>query len=119
MSTRQIQPRVIENFIIIWLNVQSNEFDKDSIKQLRKMINSIEIFSNTEECIDYFSQIKNEKIFLIISNSFNHEFISLIESMPSLNSIYLLSNKNLDYQEYKKIKGIYNTIDLICTVKMI
>jgi len=113
--TRQIQARVIENFIIIWLNVQSNEFDKCSIKQLRKIINSIIILSNTEQCIDYLSQIENEKIFLIISNSFDHEFLSLIEPISQLNSIYLLSNENIDYQQYKKVKGIYNKIDLICT----
>jgi tetratricopeptide (TPR) repeat protein len=114
-STRQIRTRVIENFIIIWLNIQSNKFDKDSINQLRKIINSIQTFSYPGQCIDYLSQIQNEKVFLIISKSFDHDLLSFIEPMSQLNSIYLLSDKKHDYQKFKKVKGIYNKIDLICT----
>ena len=114
-SCRPPQVRVIENFIIIWLNSHNTELDENSLDQLRQIINSIKIFSNTEQCIECLSQIQDEKLFLIISNSFNHKFLSLIEQMPQFHAIYLLSDKKINYSEYKKIKGIYNTINLICT----
>jgi hypothetical protein len=112
-NTRQPRAHAVENFIIIWLNLESDEFDERSLNKLRKIINSIKTLSDTEQCIDYLSQIQDEKIFMIISNSFDHAFLSHIEQLPQLNSIYLLSDKKIDYQEYKKIKGIYNKIDLI------
>lgn len=112
---RSTQIRVVENFVLIWLNIDNDLFDKDSLKQLRKIINSIQTLSNTDQCLNFISKIENEKAFLIISNIVNQEFLLAIESMIQINSIYFLSNEKFDYQQYKKVKGIYNTIDLICT----
>ncbi|CAF1004611.1 unnamed protein product [Rotaria sordida] len=109
----KITARVCENFIIVWLDLKSNELNENLMNQLRKMINSINVFSDIEQCINYLSQIQHEQIFMIISNLFDREFFSIVEEMPQINSIYILYDKKIDYQEYKKIKGIFNKIELI------
>lgn len=115
VSTRPIQLRIVENFLLIWFNVNSNGFDKEeSLNQLRKLVNSIEIFSNAEECLEYLSHISSEQIFLIISNSCAKPFLTAVELISSLQSIYILSNENNDWQFSKKIKGVHCRMDLLC-----
>ena len=115
VSTRPIQLRIVENFLLIWFNVNTNGFDKeDSLNQLRKLVNSIEIFSNPEDCLEYLSHISSEQIFLIIPNSCAKPFLTAVELISSLQSIYILSDQNNDWQFSKKIKGIHCRMDLLC-----
>ncbi len=114
-SLENPRPRIVENILLVWLNIQSNEFDRYSLNQLRKIVNIIETFSDSEQCLDYLSQISNEKIFVISSHSFDSEFLSRLESMSQIQFIYFFSSEEkIDYQSNQKVKGIYNQIDLIC-----
>jgi tetratricopeptide (TPR) repeat protein len=105
---------MVENFLLIWLNFQNNEFDKYSLNQFRKIVNIIETFSDSEQCLEYLSQISNEKIFVISSHSFDPEFLSHLESMSQIQSIYFFSDNKIDYQSNQKVRGIYHQIDIIC-----
>jgi len=73
METTKASPlRTIENFIIVWLDLnidQQNSDFQDSITQFRTIINSLETFTNTDECADFLSEITDEKVFLIVSNA--------------------------------------------------
>jgi len=46
-------PDIVENVLIICMDYSNNEI-KNSINQLHPIINTIEIFTNTDECIDFF-----------------------------------------------------------------
>ncbi|CAF5134241.1 unnamed protein product, partial [Rotaria sp. Silwood1] len=55
---------IIENFLLIWLDGKIDESSKDyqnSIKQLRRTVNTVEPFQDTEECIDYISKLQDKK----------------------------------------------------------
>ncbi|CAF3847212.1 unnamed protein product [Rotaria sordida] len=63
---------IIQNFLLVWLDAQIDESTDDfrnSIKHLRQTVNTIEIFDDDNECINYITQIQKEKAFLIISGA--------------------------------------------------
>lgn len=117
------QPRIVENFIIIWLDSNINEFDdntKKSITSLRQAVNSIKIYNDVDKCMDFLTDIEDEKVFLIVSYIFGQQIISLFENVTQLHSIYIICNQSIENQpwidDYKNIKGIFNKIESICNV---
>ncbi|CAF4841838.1 unnamed protein product, partial [Rotaria sp. Silwood2] len=49
---------MVQNFLLVWLDTKIDESSDDylnCIKQLRQTFNTIEIFRDTDECIDYIS----------------------------------------------------------------
>ncbi|UJR34594.1 hypothetical protein I4U23_027370 [Adineta vaga] len=111
------------NFILIWLNLNidsSNSNIQTYIPRLRTIINSIKIFHNLDECIDFITDLIDEKIFLIISGRITQQFASILHELIEIDSIYLFSNENSSYrqwiEQYQKIKGIFNEIDIICKI---
>ena len=62
---------IVQNFLLIWLDEKMDESSNDfnnSIKQLKRTVNTIEIFHDTNECIGYMSQLQNEKFMVLDSN---------------------------------------------------
>lgn len=104
----------MENFIIVWLNLYSNEYDNDSLDQLRQIINSLKKFIHPDQCFDYLKTVKDEKILMISSYSLDRQQMSQLDALPQLHSIYFFSDEKFDYQDYKKVKGIYKNIEQIC-----
>ncbi|CAF4514682.1 unnamed protein product, partial [Rotaria sp. Silwood2] len=83
---------MIQSFLLIWLDAKIDESTGgylNSIKQLRQTVNTIEIFRDTDECIDYISELHNEKAFLIISSTLCQTVVPLIHNMVQLYSIYV------------------------------
>jgi hypothetical protein len=60
--------RTIHSFRLIWLNSNINEISNtDSINtltKLRQIVNTVQTFTNVDECIDFFSDINDENIYL-------------------------------------------------------
>ncbi|CAF4525367.1 unnamed protein product [Rotaria sp. Silwood2] len=111
---------MVQNFLLIWLDAKIDEssgYYLNSIKQLRQTVNTIEIFRDTDECIDYISELQNEKVFLIISGALYQTVVPLIHSMTQLYSIYVFGRKEEQYKEWTKdwsmVKGIFTDITSI------
>jgi len=120
-SPRSIRSRIVENLIIIWLDSnikESNETTQNSISHLRPIINSIRIFTDSDQCVNFINNITNEKIFLIISGTFSQKLIPLFEDMTQLKSIYIFYHRKSKHKRwinnYPKIKGIFTKIEQIC-----
>ncbi|CAF2889346.1 unnamed protein product [Rotaria sp. Silwood2] len=112
---------IVQNFLFIWLDPKIDEFNDDylnSIKQLRQTVNTIEIFCDTEECIDYISELQNETSFLIISSALCQMVVPLIHNMTQLYSIYVFCRKEEKYEDWtkhwSKVKDIFSDITSIC-----
>ncbi|CAF4029364.1 unnamed protein product [Rotaria sp. Silwood1] len=112
---------IVQNFLSIWLDAKIDESNSDylnSIKQLRQAVNTIEIFRDTDECIDHISDLQNEKLFLIISDVLCQTVVPLIHNMTQLYSIYIFSQKQHLCEKWRKdlskVKGIYTEITSIC-----
>ncbi|CAF3100288.1 unnamed protein product [Rotaria sp. Silwood2] len=112
---------IIENYIIIWLNPNldlSNEENKELISQLRSIVNTTITLTDIDQCVKFLEQIKNEKVFLIISDCFIKQIALLEEEFTQLNSIYIFCDQKLKFDEiikaYKKGKGVFTQMKLLC-----
>ncbi|CAF4009011.1 unnamed protein product, partial [Rotaria sordida] len=113
--------RVLENFLLIWLDAnfdESKEHYKKSIQLLRHIVATITAFTDTDQCIDFLSDIRNEKVFMIVSGSLGQHIIPRIQALPQLHSIYVFcDNQSINEQWAKtipKVKGVYTKIEPIC-----
>ena len=71
---------IIEGYLLIWIDAEINETLAgfgDSMKELRRTFNTIEIFRKSEECLEYVSSIKDQKIFLIVSENKLFEYLMI------------------------------------------
>ncbi|CAF2997071.1 unnamed protein product, partial [Rotaria sp. Silwood2] len=114
---------LVQNFFLIWLDAkidESNEDFRNSIKQLRGTVNTIEIFRDSDDCMHYISQFKNdEKTFLIISGALCESVIPHAHSISQIYSIYIFCRQQSKYEkwatkEWPKVKGVFTEIDSIC-----
>jgi tetratricopeptide (TPR) repeat protein len=113
--------RNIENYILIWLDSNINEFEeyyRKSINELQHIVNVIYTFSDVDQCVDFLTDIEHEKVFMIISNSLDRQVVPAIENVSQIDSIYILSNNNLENKmniiKWTKVKGMFSQIDELC-----
>ena len=113
--------RIVQNFLVIWLDIHINESDEDfqnSLAHLRPIVNSIFTFTDSDQCIDFLRNMKDEKIFLIISNILDDHIISIIHDINQLDSIYVFDPNKRRYEQWSKdwmkVKGIFIDLTSIC-----
>ncbi|CAF1351110.1 unnamed protein product [Rotaria sordida] len=92
-----------------------------SITALRHIVNTIKTFDTCESCIDFINnQVKEEKVFLIVSGSLGQQLVPRIEHDIKLDSIYVFCLKKCNHEQWtskeqhQKIKGIFIDIQDIC-----
>jgi hypothetical protein len=112
-STRT-RRHTIQNFRIIWLGVTINEsvkYSQNSINHLRQWVNTIDTFTDADECVDFLSEIKDDEVFMIVSNAFGRNIVPIIHEMFQLNSIYVFLDDSTHYEqwpkEWWKVKGVF------------
>jgi tetratricopeptide (TPR) repeat protein len=120
---RPSRPRFIQNFVLIWLDSNINDSNKDyqnSIVQLRRIVTAINTFTDTDECIDFLTEIKVEKVFMIVSDTFAKQLVSLIHDIHQLYSIYVFCGDTAKHEvwtnDWTKVKGFFTEIELICNL---
>jgi hypothetical protein len=120
-NTTHTRQRVVAGFVLIWLDVkvdQSNEECKNTLTQLRNVVNNVNIFTEPNECVDFLTEINDMKAFLIVSATLGRQIISLIHDIPQLHTIYIVGRNTSQHQQWTKtwikIKGVHTDISLIC-----
>jgi hypothetical protein len=121
-SSKHSSPRqFFQNFVLVWLDCNINDSYSDCIAQLRCIINTINTFSDVDECIDFLTEIEDEKCFLIVSDVFGEQLSSLIHNVPQLYSIYILCSDQMKHHpsanKWEKIKGVFTEIE--CVYKLL
>ncbi|CAF1513469.1 unnamed protein product, partial [Didymodactylos carnosus] len=119
---RRIEPQeLIQNFLLLWLDAYIDESTDDfrnSMKQLRRTVNTIETFQDTDECINFITKLENKKVFLIISGALCQTIVPNIHQLDQIYSIYIFCRKPSKYQEWandwSKVKSIVTEITSIC-----
>jgi hypothetical protein len=79
--TRQPCRRIINNFVVIWLdeNINGSEADyRNSITNFRRIVNSIYTFTDADTCIDFLIEIEDERVFMIVSSHLGQQIVPLI-----------------------------------------
>ncbi|CAF4582829.1 unnamed protein product [Rotaria sp. Silwood1] len=115
------QYRSMENIIVAWLGATVDNTDDDTINskaQLRQIARTIRTFSDPEKCIQWIKEIKSEKIFLIVSGDLSENILEQVDYYAQIAVIYIFCPQNSKYEylidKYKKIKGVYTDISIIC-----
>src|ERR1700722_17601404 len=55
-SARPLRVRIVQNFTLIWLDSNINESNidfKDSLTQLRQIVNTIDTFTDADQCVNF------------------------------------------------------------------
>ena len=110
-----------KGFLTIWLDSKaafsSKEYES-SITHLQSIGNSFKVFDDGCECSDFIHNVRDYKVFLIVSDAFGVNYLALIQDTPHLHSIYLLCVKFDNHEhllkEFKKIRGVFDNIASIC-----
>ncbi|CAF1054450.1 unnamed protein product [Rotaria sp. Silwood1] len=114
--------RVIQNFVLVWLDPNINgtldDEHREIVTQVRSIINNIKMFSDVSKCTDFLRKIKNEKAFMIVSGVLGESAMPNIHNISKLDSIYVfcaLKAKHEQWaQNWTKIKGVFTQITPIC-----
>ena len=113
--------RVLQNFLLVWLDTNFNESSADfkaSLKYLRQVVASIETFTDAEECVKFLDQIQKEKAFMIVSGALGRQVVPEIENKPQLEAIYVFCGNKAAHEQWAnkipKVKGVYTDIKTIC-----
>ncbi|CAF1236257.1 unnamed protein product [Rotaria sordida] len=113
--------RIIQNFLLVWLDANIDESKEDiqnSLKHLRRIVASITTFTDAQQCFDYLSGITKEKAFMIVSGSLGQKFVSEMEAIPQLESVYVFCGNQSYHEQWankvSKVKGVYTKIEPIC-----
>ncbi len=124
MSTSATERRIVQNFVLIWL---SDDIDKSDVKfqnaiiQLRRFANIINIFTDPDQCVDFLSEITNEKAYILISGILGQRIVPLIHDISQLDLVYIFcentSQEKQWVQEWSKVKGVFTQISPLCIHK--
>ena len=125
-STNRAAPRprirrLIQNFLLVWLDADLNESKadfKNSLKQLRNIVASINTFKDVGKCIQFLNEINQERVFMIVSGSLGWQVVPDFENMPQIQSIYIFCGNKAVHEEWAtktpKVKGVFTEIEAIC-----
>ncbi|CAF3302263.1 unnamed protein product [Rotaria sp. Silwood2] len=112
--------QTFQNFLLVWLDEnidESKEEFQKSLSDLRHIVASITIFTDAQECFTCLSDIKDEKILMIVSDSLAQQVVPEFQAIPQLDSIYVFCTNQLVHEQWTKkipkVKGVYAEIELI------
>jgi tetratricopeptide (TPR) repeat protein len=120
-SDRRINMKMIENLLLIWLdsNIDDDSADcRNTIIQLRCAVNSINTYTDGEECIQFLESMNNENACMIISGSLGQHIVPRIHNMSQVDSIFIFCGNKKRHEQWAKkwpkIKGVFTEITPIC-----
>ena len=121
VSRRRRSIQMVQNVLLIWLdnNIDESSADcRNTITQLRRIVNTINQYADDEQCIEFLQSIENEKACMIISGSLGQHVVPQVHDMLQVDSIFIFcGNKKYHEQwakEWPKIKGVFTEIGPIC-----
>ena len=120
-ARRRADIKMVQNVLLIWLdnNIDDNNEDcRNTVTQLRRVVNDINTFTDGEECIQFIEDINDNKVCMIISGSLGQHIVPRVHNMSQVDSIFIFcGNKKRHEQwtkEWSKIKGVFTEITPIC-----
>src|SRR5271167_3685267 len=119
---RPLNPPTVQNFRLVWLDGSIDEVNNDdcrnSITKLRQVVNTVNTFTDVNECIDFINSIEEEKAFMISSGALGQTTVPIVHDKPQISTICIFcGNKARNEKwakEWPKVKGVYTDIIPIC-----
>jgi tetratricopeptide (TPR) repeat protein len=117
----RINVKMVQNVLLIWLdnNIDDNSADcRNTVTQLRRVVNTINTYTAGEECIKFLESIDNEKVCMIISGSLGQHIVPRVHAMSQVDSIFIFCGNEKHHEQWakdwSKIKGVFTEIAPIC-----
>jgi tetratricopeptide (TPR) repeat protein len=109
---------MVQNFHLVWLDESIDEINNDdcrnSITKLREVVNTVNTFTDADECIDFITGIKDVVAFMIISEAFSPIIVPVVEAISQVRSVYIVCENKAQHekwvQQWSKLKGVYTDI---------
>ncbi|CAF1490156.1 unnamed protein product [Adineta steineri] len=120
VENRRINMHRMQNILLICLdnNINDNNADcSNTIKQLKRVVNNVNTFTDGEECIEFNETTTNNKICTIVSGSLGKHIVPHVHDMSQVDTIYIFCY-NQEWpkrwtKEWLKIKGVFTDIPSI------
>lgn len=117
----KIKVSMVQNVLLVWLDcmIDDNSSDcRNTITQLRRIVNTVNTFTDSEQCIEFMELMKTENICLIISGTLGQSIVPRVHNLPQVNTIFVFCMKKPYHQQWakscSKVKGVFNQIKPIC-----
>ena len=117
----RINAQMVQNVLLIWLdsNIDDNSTDcQNTVSQLRRTVNSINTFTDGEECIHFLQNMDNVKACMIVSGALGQHIMPRVHTMSQVDSIFIFCGNEKYYEQWAKdwpkIKGVFTEIKPIC-----
>jgi len=101
--------RFIENCIVIWFVDDPLKKYENEKEQIRRFVYELQIFTNSDTCIDYIQNIQDEKIFLIISSKY--QSIEDFFHLSQIQKIYILDSSSQQIKNPTLSSNIFSNIN--------
>ncbi|CAF0819423.1 unnamed protein product [Adineta steineri] len=118
---RRMNMQRMQNVLLIWLDNNINENNADcsnTIKQLKRVVNNINTFTNGDQCVEFIQTINNNKVCMIVSGSLGKHIVPHVHDMSQVDTIFIFCNNQEWHKqwakEWPKIKGVFTDITSIC-----
>jgi hypothetical protein len=114
--------RTVQNFLLLWLDEEIDEDKNDdcrnNISKLRQVVNTVNTFTNADECIGFIADIKEKTIFIIVSGTFSATIVPILQGMLHVSCVYIFCKNMFQYKQWalrwSKVKGVFTDITPIC-----
>ncbi|CAF0793340.1 unnamed protein product [Adineta steineri] len=120
-ETRRMNMQRMQNVLLIWLDNNINENTADcsnTIKQLKRVVNNINTFTDGDQCVEFIQTINNNKVCMIVSGSLGKLIVPHVHDMSQVDTIFIFCNNQEWHKqwakEWPKIKGVFTDITSIC-----
>jgi hypothetical protein len=121
MATTTRPCRMVQNIHLVWLDGsidEANNNSRNSITKLRQVVNTVNTFTDVDECIEFINGIKEEKAFMISSGAFGHTTVPAVHDKPQISTIFIFCENKERHEkwakQWPKVKGVFTDIVPIC-----
>jgi len=90
-AANQFDSSNLESVACLWLDqdVNSTEENRETLQELRQVINHLRTFNNSDQCEQYVQQITHEKVVLIVSGSLGRHIVPRLHSLTQFSACYV------------------------------
>ena len=107
-----------QNFLLVWMKSKVDTVNDsvwlNTIPKLQEIVNVIYTFTDVDEGIDFITEIKEKKVFLILSDVFRESITPVVHDIEQVNVIYFFCENETQHEQWRKVKNVSADITIIC-----
>ena len=114
----------LESFACLWLdqNVNSTQDNRDTLQELRQVINHLRTFDDSDKCEQCIRQTTKEKVVLIVSGALGRQVVPRLHDLPQFSACYVFCQDEKGNKQwankYNKVILLYGYL-LYCSISII